>query len=375
MSIVAYVGLPRSGKSYGVVENVIIPSLDKGRIIATNIPLKKGYLLDDYPKGTIITFTNKEALEAKQNGEIFFTEDRFPQGTVIIIDECWRFWSGGTKASSIPEQEKSFFTEHGHNVGADGFTNEIVLVTQGLNQVCSFVRELVEETFYAKKLSMLGQSKRYQITVYSQAALGQKPNNLVVRTLQGSYKPDVYKYYKSHTKNKTDFAAGMEEKADERGNMLKSPLIKYGLIIAIIIIIFGVRGVYGYFTRFDIEDKPTTIEPTNSPTQKSSIEVEDTQEFNNSVVAQEQRTFNLNTGYLELSDDWRIVGQIANNFMIQSEKRGSRLIPTSICTLDLHTSEDVCIYSDQLVTWYSAAIPNRSGENSRSAGDAIIDSF
>ena len=38
MSIVGYSGLPGSGKSYGVVENVVIPALEAGRHIITNIP-------------------------------------------------------------------------------------------------------------------------------------------------------------------------------------------------------------------------------------------------------------------------------------------------------------------------------------------------
>jgi len=38
MAIDAYTGMPGHGKSYGVVEHVIIPSLKQGRHVVTNTP-------------------------------------------------------------------------------------------------------------------------------------------------------------------------------------------------------------------------------------------------------------------------------------------------------------------------------------------------
>ncbi|MCT7418665.1 zonular occludens toxin domain-containing protein [Pseudomonas aeruginosa] len=52
MAIDAYVGKPGHGKSYGVVEHVIIPSLKQDRHVVTNIPLEVDMLLMDFG-GTI----------------------------------------------------------------------------------------------------------------------------------------------------------------------------------------------------------------------------------------------------------------------------------------------------------------------------------
>ncbi|MBW4980748.1 hypothetical protein KZZ05_20960, partial [Marinobacter adhaerens] len=95
MSIVGYSGLPGSGKSYGVVENVVIPALEAGRHIITNIPLKLGRLSDDYPQGKVTIFDNKEA----ENDHTFFDLERHPAGVIWIIDEAWRFWKSGMKAT------------------------------------------------------------------------------------------------------------------------------------------------------------------------------------------------------------------------------------------------------------------------------------
>ena len=86
MSIVAYVGRPGSGKSYGVVENVVIPALKDGRKIITNIPLRRGYLSDDFPEGEVVQFDPKQPLENPD----FFDLDEYA-GYIWIVDECCRY--------------------------------------------------------------------------------------------------------------------------------------------------------------------------------------------------------------------------------------------------------------------------------------------
>ena len=48
MSISAYTGLPGHGKSYGVVDNVIRPALEKKREIFTNIPMNSDECLERF---------------------------------------------------------------------------------------------------------------------------------------------------------------------------------------------------------------------------------------------------------------------------------------------------------------------------------------
>ncbi|WP_372985510.1 zonular occludens toxin domain-containing protein [Marinobacter sp.] len=363
MSIVGYSGLPGSGKSYGVVENVVIPALESGRHIITNIPLKLGRLSDDFPQGKVTLFDNRDA----EDDPGFFDLERHPAGVIWIIDEAWRFWKSGMKATNIPQNQKEFFTEHRHNVGEDGRTNEIVLVTQDLAQLCAFVRGLVEETYRAVKLTAIGQKNKYRVDVYMGAATGQKPGK-PMRQLYGSYKPDIYQYYKSHTRNKTDFAAGMEEKADDRANVLKHPLIKFGVPVAILVMAFGVMKVVAYFSAGEPDTEPAT--PTQQSTTKnvrtaSTAPTRQTTRIratsDREARATHQVAFEIEPGWLPISDKWRIVGEVNGVYWIWGEN-GTRKIHSRICARFQRTGEPYCVIEGKLVTWYSYKEPQREGE-------------
>lgn len=364
MSIVGYSGLPGSGKSYGVVENVVIPALEAGRHIITNIPLKLGRLADDYPQGKVTIFDNKEAEHPD-----FFSLDNHPGGVIWIIDEAWRFWKSGMKAVNIPQNQKEFFTEHRHMVGEDGRTNEIVLVTQDLQQLCSFVRNLVEETYRAVKLTAVGQKNRYRVDVFQGGVTGQRPGK-PMRQLYGKYKPEIYQYYKSHTRNKTDFAAGMEEKADDRANVLKHPLIKYGIPLSVLIMAFGVYQVYGYFTRY--QDMPTDSPATSSEVvQPAPVVNSASQSATNTQKRQgralHQVKFEVEDAWLPVSDKWRIVGEVNGVYWIWGET-GTRKIHSRNCARTLKTGEPFCVIGGKLVTYYSYKEPSREPDEVRARG-------
>tara|TARA_R110002096_G_scaffold314881_2_gene509067 strand:+ start:2225 stop:3397 length:1173 start_codon:yes stop_codon:yes gene_type:complete len=379
MSIVGYSGLPGSGKSYGVVENVVLPALEAGRHIITNIPLKLGRLADDYPQGKVTLFDNREA----ENDHTFFDMDRHPAGVIWIIDEAWRFWKSGMKATNIPQCQKEFFTEHRHNVGPDGRTNEIVLVTQDLAQLCAFVRSLVEETYRAVKLTAIGQKNKYRVDVFMGAATGQKPGK-PMRQLYGSYKPEIYQYYKSHTRNKTDFAAGMEEKADDRANVLKHPLIKFGIPVSVLIMVLGVWKAVAYFTPEEHADEITPGTATEVRTQQangqqpiSATKSAQTAQRARAVKASlegrapHQVKHEIEPGWLPLSNEWRIVGEVNDIYWIWGET-GTRKIHSRNCAKFLKTGEPFCVIQGKLVTYYSFREPQRD-EDSRQSRSSYLD--
>lgn len=358
MSIVAYVGLPGSGKSYGVVENVVVPALKDGRTIVTNIPLKKGTLQDEYPKGKIISFE-------PDVDSTFWNLDNQPKGAVFIIDEAWRYWASGLKASNMPEHEKQFFTEHRHVVGEDGKTNELVLVTQDLQQIAAFVRNLIEETYRARKLSGVGRSNNYRVDVYAGAVTGQKPPGQPIRQLFGKYKPEIFRFYKSHTHNKTDFAAGMEEKPDKRANLLKSPLILFGIPGALLLLAASVWSLWGFFHPEIPEDDatPTAVPNQTLPpgrAQAVSLQAQQQQVRQRIQEAHSQQLrYELDKDRLPLSESWRITGQINNTLIVSHETRGDRFIDRRKCGFYMNTEEVYCVIEGKLVTWYSAKRPEQ----------------
>jgi zona occludens toxin len=364
MSIVGYSGLPGSGKSYGVVENVIIPALEAGRHVITNIPVKLGRLADDFPQGKVTLFQNREAEENPG----FFSLENHPMGVIWVIDEAWRFWKNGSKSVNIPQEQKEFFTEHRHAVGDDGRTNEIVLVTQDLSQLAMFVRQLIEETYRAVKLTAIGQKNRYRVDVYMGAATGQKPGK-PMRQLYGKYRPEIYQYYKSHTRNKTDFAAGMEEKADGRANILKHPLIRFGIPVFLGVMALGAYKVTGYFDKSRFNDDSPPGETQSNPLIPSSVSGNGAVVHSGglSSVGKKQSAFELEPGWLPVSDKWRIVGEVNGIYWIWGEN-GTRKIHSRVCAKTSRTGEPYCVIGGKRVTYYSYKTPERNPDQSVNRG-------
>ena len=240
MSISAYVGLPGHGKSYGAVQNVIIPAIKQGRRVFTNIPCDEELFLKDFGLAPI-QFETKDL----QNNPNWFTEV-FIAGSVLVFDECWRLWPSGLKANNVLEQHKTFLAEHRHFVGDDGYSTEIYLVTQDLSQLANFARALVENTYRMVKLLSVGLSKRFRVDIYEGPVTGPKPPSAKLITSQHGqvYSEKIYKYYKSHTKSQN--GAGNESKVDQRGNAFGRFSFKLGclfFLVAIPFIWFGGKSV------------------------------------------------------------------------------------------------------------------------------------
>ncbi|MET0082675.1 MAG: zonular occludens toxin domain-containing protein [Sedimenticola sp.] len=238
MSTIAYTGLPGSGKSYGVVENVIIPALEEGRTIITNIPLNEIEIYRHLHEKGIkkLDIRNLDIQQAQDTPEYLSS---FPGGSVIVIDECWRLWPAGLKTNQVPEKHKSFLAEHRHRVGQDGRSQEIILVTQDLAQIAAFARQLIEETYRSVKLTAIGQKDKYRIDVYSGAVMGNNPRGQRLRQIFGKYKKTVFRFYSSHTMSETG-KAGNEDKVDKRANALKSSIIRFGIPVGALALIAGV---------------------------------------------------------------------------------------------------------------------------------------
>jgi zona occludens toxin len=227
--ITAYVGLPGSGKSYGVCEQVIIPALKEGRTVWSNIPLDNELCLAEF--GACPVFFDTD--DIKENPKWWF--DVFEAGAIIVIDECWALWPAGLKANNATDEDKEFLFKHRHMTG-NGHATEIVLVTQDLAQIASFARAMVETTYRAKKLTEVGADNSFKIQVYTGSVTGNKPpESALVNTLGPfKYREKVWRYYKSQTRGS---GQSSEVRVDKRLNVLKSTRLK--VYIVIVIVFFG----------------------------------------------------------------------------------------------------------------------------------------
>ncbi|HGQ7415193.1 TPA: zonular occludens toxin domain-containing protein, partial [Pseudomonas aeruginosa] len=236
MAIDAYVGKPGHGKSYGVVEHVIIPSLKQDRHVVTNIPLEVDMLLMDFG-GTI-----------EQLPEDWFERedlaDFAPPGSVLVLDELWRRWPKGQKTNDAPMADKKLLAEHRHRVDKKNRSMRVVMVTQDLDQLASWATLLVETTYRMVKKS----KTMFRVDIYNGVAKGDSPpKSKLLRSTAGRFKPDVYRYYKSATQSETG-GVGDESKADTRGSFLRSWGF-WGLVGLIVVCLsVGIPGVVRFFT-------------------------------------------------------------------------------------------------------------------------------
>lgn len=272
MTISAYTGLPGHGKSYGVVENVIIPALKDKRVVYTNIPMNHELCLNDF--GMVPIPYSMDDIIKNPN----WFRDVFQPGAVIVMDELWRLWPSGLKANAVQETHKEFLAEHRHLVGEGGTSTEIYFVTQDLSQIAAFARALVENTFRVTKLSSIGLNRGYRVDVYFGAVTGARPNPKIrEREIFGKFSKDVYKYYKSHTKSKTG-EAGDETRVDKRFSILGRLSIKIGVVALIVIfflIYFGSKDVYKMYHPPTSQPVVSSSKPsTNSPQVSKSSSVD-----------------------------------------------------------------------------------------------------
>lgn len=245
MAIDAYVGLPGHGKSYGVVEHVIIPSLKESRVVMTNIPLAQNELITKFG-GLIIQLP----LDWYKDPDFAST---VPHGAVLVLDEVWRRWPQGLNINKASMEDKELFAEHRHRVDDQSRSMRIVLVTQDLSQIAAWVRALVEQTYRVVKRVNMGLKNHYRLDIYDGPVTGSAPpKTKLIRQISGKYKKDIYQYYQSATQSQSG-GVGDESKADNRGNALKSSSL---LFVLIFVPVGGFLSWYGLTSYFSPHAKP-----------------------------------------------------------------------------------------------------------------------
>lgn len=301
MAIVGFCGLMGSGKSYSVVSQVIIPNLKKGRQIVTNIPLNISAIeANSEFTPDIVQFV----IDDKFNPAVFFAEENIYKGAIYVIDEVQKIWKQGQKATQLSSSETSFLTESRHMVGENGYTTEIVVITQDFSQTNAYLRNLISQTYRAVKLTSLGFDNRFRLDVYTGFVTGQKPPvSTRISSVVGKYKQEIYQYYQTNTKNSTDFTQGMEE-AGTKKTVWQNPLVYIAIPLSIIILVFAFYNVSNFFSPKESDVNSAVISGV------SSVGFVDSSNSNdvdlNSLVDAESPSFRP----FGFSNRWRISGEI-----------------------------------------------------------------
>lgn len=339
MPIHAYVGKPGHGKSYGVVERVVIPSLKQNRHVVTNIPLNADDLLAEF--GGNITQLPEDWFELEDMAELF------PPGCVAILDEVWRRWPRGQRSNMANKLDQSLLAEHRHKVDSRNNSMRIVLVTQDLQQLANWACLLIETTFRVVKLS----KKVYRVDVYNGAVTGDKPSQKnLIRQYPGKFSSDIHRFYSSATQSSTG-EVGDESVADKSGSILRSWGLWSFAIAFLVLVSFGLYGVSGFFSghskKTQLAPQPVKNETPNNVQNKPAPK----------VVPQ-----------VVFSTEWRLAGFIhpaapnpdsdSTSFAVIVNRNGvSRYLPFEQCSYYDGFRDAFCDLDGQRITRWSSSNP------------------
>lgn len=351
MAIKTYSGRPGSGKSYNSVANVIIPAVQAGRTVVTNVVLDKAAIFADYPDANIITFPfglNHQDAHKHINLSLY------PAGSVYVIDEGAKLFPTGLKVTNVESSLLTFFTEHRHSVGSEGYAAEIFVLCQENSQLAKFVRDLVDTTYHHVKLDKHGLKNSFRVDIYDGSINGASYRGEPLESKNGTYKSDIFKYYKSHTQKSELADTALEVSPDKRGTgftIYRNAIL--GALALIPLSYFGYQSVTGLFSssaeasESSSQVKETTdTAPQSAPPhpQSSSLQITD-----------KGRTDPQN-----LSSDWRLSGVIQKRgrvvAIIESDDRSRFLDAVTSCDYDRDLSEWYCVLNGQIVASYTGPV-------------------
>lgn len=256
MALKGYFGSPGSGKTYEVVENVILPALTQGRRVVTNIAGLDYEAICDFlvesgrdrdKLGTIERIQLNEDIAGKfavivGDGEQAYLDEEksiVRGGDMVVLDEVWRVWEDGAK---LHPDDRRFLRMHRHLAHkVTNITCDIALISQTFTDVHRQVRSLIEERYEMQKLTKLGFRNRYLVSVFTK---GSRKAHLVLRK---KYRAEIHELYKSHSMGKEP---GKEVEVDGRGNVLRGALFTVAIPL---MILFGAGGLWMILKFFNPE--------------------------------------------------------------------------------------------------------------------------
>ncbi|ASD97044.1 hypothetical protein FGH87_26485 [Salmonella enterica] len=252
MAITGYIGIPGSGKSYECVSNVLLPAVQAGRRVITNIIGVVPDVIYDYCVDTLNLDRDSLGVVVVVDSNTMKQRDFFPYkdskdntiidtfckpGDLILADEVWRLWQ---KDKDICAEHRSFFAEHRHFTDVTtGACCDFVYMTQSLSTVARYIRDRQDKTFRMKKLTSLGLSSRYRVDVFEGA---KTTKATLLQSYQCGYKKEIFPLYKSY-----DTVNGAEQVVDKRQSFLNKRFFLIYLFIPAVVVTVGLYYVFKFF--------------------------------------------------------------------------------------------------------------------------------
>ncbi|MCE7575776.1 zonular occludens toxin domain-containing protein [Aliivibrio fischeri] len=254
MAITLLKGKPRSGKSYEAVRYHILPAIQEGRKVVTNIPLNVDEfvkifgtqvreLIDVYPFDFKNPYGNERGLPYLSDPEDYIKYETWKDdnakeyGPLFVIDEChFHFPTHTTGKSVIPQdltqKQLNFFSGHGHW----GF--DFLLLTQSDRKLNKLLREDIEICFEVRKVRAHSDSSYSRKTSY----YGEPRATGLINTEVRKYESQYFALYKSHTQSNApvEEAAVKDIKKWYHSGMAKMTIFMFSLsFFGLMYLIFG----------------------------------------------------------------------------------------------------------------------------------------
>jgi len=227
MAVSFYCGSPGSGKSYHVVKEVIIPGLEQGRSVLTNLPLDVEQIKKSYPKmvshiesgGLELLDDTKEsrAIMKAIHNKVDCSEYA---GWLIVLDEVHKYYPSHTAIKD--EAFIEWYSEHRHKY------QDLVFITQDFFNVNKFVRSLTEKRYEFSKNADKGFSNSYNQDFY--LGVCKKAIDRTIRV----YDKTFFKFYHSYDLGLPG-RGFVEKQVGKKMNLLFKPLLIAGVSISIVL--------------------------------------------------------------------------------------------------------------------------------------------
>lgn len=183
-------GRPGGGKSYEAVAFHILPSLEQGRKIITNLPLNLGEfekLNPHFPNLIEVLHPVPGNLVRFRHVCDYQSEWKHPvdgSGPLFVIDECHI----PLPVKGTDRAVEEWYSMHRHSAA------DVILITQSHGKINKPIRDLAQLVFMVSKNVAFGSSSTYLQKVYD-GVRGPLISNTVRK-----YKPEYFRLYTSHTK-------------------------------------------------------------------------------------------------------------------------------------------------------------------------------
>jgi zona occludens toxin len=255
--IVFHEGLPGSGKSYEACGMHILPAIEKGRRVVTNIEginHEKFSELSGVPLPYVI-----EKLQCIYTPDVDEQRQAFLEHSgkdaLIVLDEVQNLFP--SERQKLSDEWNRYITEHRH----DGL--DIVLMGQDRRDCHSMWRRRIQRVITFNKLSAVGMDNRYRWAVL-EATRPEKYKETTSGTR--TYDPKYFGLYKSHT----DGTDNKNVYADKRATVFAGKTLRVGVPVFVVVLFFAISSLGGFFDPdqpLDNQDNAPQTVDTASPTQ------------------------------------------------------------------------------------------------------------